>query len=135
MTEILKITARYDVPVLFHDGTPPNSTTFQIAAVARWVPQAKVVLGHTGLADYVYPAGQLLQQIPNLYSCFCCPKAGDLPYIVEMAGEDRVLFGSDFGVADWHILAERLDEVTQSGLPEHILQKVLHHNAARLLHL
>lgn len=137
MTELLRVAARYDVPVLFHDGTPPNSSTFQIAATARWVPEAKIVLGHSGLSDSVYAAGQLLRDLPNLYACFCCPKAGDLPYIVEMAGADRVLFGSDFGAggADGDLLAERLDEVLLSELPEEVLQKICYDNAARLLHL
>lgn len=133
MTQLLQCAAKYDVPVIFHDGTPPYASTFQIAAVARWVPEAKIVLGHAGLGDYVHAAGQLLRDLPNLYGCFCCPKSGELPYLVEMAGEEKILFGSDIGIADWHMLAERLDEVTCSELPESIQQKVLYDNAARLL--
>src|SRR5437868_4815398 len=49
MIAILERAAVADLPVIFHDGTPPYSTTFQIAAAARWVPAAKVVLGHAGL--------------------------------------------------------------------------------------
>jgi hypothetical protein len=135
MIEILRCAARHDVPVLFHDGTPPYATTFQIAALARWVPEAKIVLGHGGLGDYVYPAGQLLRDLPNLHVCFCGPKAGDLPYLIEMAGENKVLFGSDFGFSDWKILAEFLDNVLQAGLPTSVQQKILHANATRLLRL
>jgi predicted TIM-barrel fold metal-dependent hydrolase len=135
MIEILNCAARYDAPVLFHDGTPPYSTTFQIAALARWVPEAKIVLGHGGLADYVYAAGQLLKKLPNLYICCCGPKAGEVPYLVEQAGADKVLFGSDFGFSNWRLLAERLDDVRLSELPTDVLQKVFYDNAARLLHL
>ena len=135
MIEILKCAARWDVPILFHDGTPPYSTTFQIAAMARWVPEAKIVLGHGGLGDYVYAAGTLLRDLPNLYVCFCGPRAGDLPYLVEMAGADKVVWGSDFGFGDWKTLPERLDDVRESGLPEAVLAKILHGNAERLLHL
>lgn len=135
MIEILHCAARHQVPVIFHDGTPPYATTFQIAALARWVPEATIVLGHGGLADYVHAAGQLLRELPNLYVCVCGPKAGDLPYLVEMAGPDKVLFGSDFGFADWKILAEFLDNVLASGLPESTLKKILHRNAAGLLQL
>jgi predicted TIM-barrel fold metal-dependent hydrolase len=135
MIDCLKCAARHDAPVLFHDGTPPYSTTFQIAAMARWVPEAKIVLGHGGLSDYVYPAGQLLRELPNLYLCFCGPKAGDLPYLVEMAGEDKVMFGSDFGFANWKILAEFLDNVLESGVSKSALDRILFQNAARLLHL
>jgi predicted TIM-barrel fold metal-dependent hydrolase len=135
MTELLECAAHYDAPVIFHDGTPPYSTTFQIAALARWVPAAKIVLGHGGLSDYVHAAGQLLKKLPNLYVCCCGPKAGDVPYLVERAGAERVLFGSDFGVADWRLLTERLDDMRCSELPSAVLQKVLFENAARLLHL
>lgn len=133
MTQILQLAAEHDLPVLFHDGTPPYSTTFQIAAMARWVPEAKIVLGHAGLADYVYPAGQLLRALPNLYACVCGPKSGDLLYLIEAAGADRILFGSDFGVASWRVLEERLHEVLAAELPDGDLQKVLYENAARLL--
>jgi predicted TIM-barrel fold metal-dependent hydrolase len=79
----------------------------------------------------------MLRELPNLYACFCCPKAGDLPYLVEAAGADRVLFGSDFGAggAGGNLLAERLDEVLLSELPDSVLQQILFDNAARLLHL
>ncbi|HYF52056.1 MAG TPA: amidohydrolase family protein [Planctomycetota bacterium] len=133
MVKILKCAARYRTPVLFHDGTPPYSTTFQIAAMARWVPEATVVLGHGGLADYAYPAGQLLRDLPNLYVCACGPKAGDMPYLVEMAGEDRVIWGSDFGFSDPRIIAERLDDVLESGLPPRVQEKIFYDNAARVL--
>src|SRR5256885_200483 len=73
------------LPVLFHDGTPPYATTFQIAAAARWVPEATVVLGHAGLADYCLAAGQLVRDIPNLYACVCGPRAGDVRYLVDVA--------------------------------------------------
>jgi predicted TIM-barrel fold metal-dependent hydrolase len=135
MTEILRVAARHRVPVLLHDGTPPYSTTFQIADLARWVPDATIVLGHGGLGDYVHAAGQLLRELPNLHVCFCGPKAGDLPYLVEMAGADKVIFGSDFGFSSWRALEERLDDVRLAELPEPTLRKILHDNAARLLWL
>ena len=75
--EILTRAAQAKLPVLFHDGTPPYSTTFQLAATARWVPEATVVLGHAGLADYCEPAAQLVRDIPNLYACVCGPRTGD----------------------------------------------------------
>lgn len=131
--ESLKCAARHRVPVLFHDGTPPYATTYQIAQVARWVPEATIVLGHGGLADYVFPAGQLLRDLPNLHACVCGPRAGDLLYLLEMAGPDRVMFGSDFGFSSWKVLAERIDDVRNAGLDAATEEKVFWKNAARLL--
>lgn len=135
MAEILRCAARHDAPVVFHDGTPPYCTTFQIAAVARIVPEATIVLGHAGLADYVYPAGGLIRELPNLYACFCGPRPGDLEYLVEMGGAGKILFGSDFGVCEWLLLAERLDNVLQADLGQDAVDKILWKNAERLLHL
>ncbi|MBN1343744.1 MAG: amidohydrolase [Phycisphaerae bacterium] len=135
MVEILRCAAEHDVPVLFHDGTPPYSTTFQVAAVARMVPEAMVVLGHAGLADYVYPAGRLIRDVPNLYGCCCGPRPGDIEYLVETGGADKILFGSDFGVCEWFLLAERLDNVLEADLPGAVMEKVLFGNAERLLRL
>lgn len=135
MIEILRCCARHRVPVLFHDGTPPYATTYQIAALARAVPEATVVLGHGGLADYVYAAGQLMRELPNLYACICSPKPGDLVYLIECGGADRALFGSDFGFSDWRLIAERFDDVRQAGLDPEVEGKILGGNAIRLLHM
>lgn len=135
MVESLKCAARHRAPVLFHDGTPPYATTYQIAALARSVPEAQVVLGHAGLSDYVCEAGRLARETPNLYACFCGPKAGELPYLLQTFGPERVIFGSDFGFGDWKMLAESLDNVMEAGLDESARAPVLYKNAARLLHL
>jgi uncharacterized protein len=135
MVELLRCAARHGAPVLFHDGTPPYSTTFQVAAVARWVPEARVVLGHAGLSDYVVAAAQLVRDIPNLYACVCGPRAGWVQALVQTAGADKVLFGSDFGFTDWTILAEFLDNVREAELDASELQSVLYGNAKTLLHL
>ena len=133
MIELMKVAARYQCPVLFHDGTPPYSTTFQIAEVARWVPEATIVLGHAGLSDYTLAAAQLVRDTPNLYACVCGPRAGHVAYLVEIAGADKVLFGSDFGFADWTILAEFLDNVCEANIDEQLLARILYQNASRLL--
>lgn len=135
MLDILQCAADHEAPVFFHDGTPPYATTFQIAALARWAPQATIVLGHAGLADYVQPAAELARDLPNLYACPCGPKAGDIAHLVQTAGAHKVLFGSDFGFADWPLLAERLDDVLEAGLNEADLSKVMCGNASRLLRL
>jgi uncharacterized protein len=135
MVEILKRAAAAKLPVLFHDGTPPYATTYQIAACARWVPEATIVLGHSGLSDYVIAAAQLIRDIPNLYGCLCGPRTADVRHIVEVAGADKLVFGSDFGLSDWMIIEDRLDSVRLAGLSERVLTSILYENAQRLLGL
>jgi len=125
MIDILKRAAAAKLPILFHDGTPPYSTTFQIAAMARCVPEASIVLGHAGLADYTIPAGQLLRDIPNLFGCICGPRAGDVRYLIDTAGPQKLLFGSDFGLSDWMIIRDRLGAILHAGLSDRELQMIL----------
>lgn len=133
MVEILRLAAQHRRPVLLHDGTPPYSTTFQVANLARWVPEATIVLGHAGLADYADAAAQLIRDIPNLYACYCGPRPGELLHLVRTGGADKVLFGSDFGLLGWELLAERIDNVLEAGLDATDMEKVFYGNAARLL--
>jgi len=135
MMDILHVSANHGVPVLYHDGTPPYSTTYQIADMARWSPETTIVLGHAGSADYTNPAAQLIRDIPNLHGCFCGSRPGDLVHLVELGGADKIMFGSDFGAAGWRLLPERIDNVLEAGLTEDELDLILYANAAKLLRL
>ena len=135
MMDILHVAAKHEVPILLHDGTPPYSTTYQVADLARWSPETIVVLGHAGSADYVSPAAQLIREIPNLYGCFCGPRPGDLEHLVAMGGAEKIIFGSDFGAAGWRLLPERIDNVTAAKLTPVELDLILYGNSARLLKL
>ena len=135
MVELLRVAAQHDVPVLFHDGTPPYSTTYQIAELARWAPDSVIVLGHAGSADYADAAAQLIRDLPNLYGNFCGSRPGELLRLVELGGAEKIIFGSDFGAAGWKLLPERIDNVLEAGLSDTELDLVLYTNAARLLHL
>jgi uncharacterized protein len=133
VTEILRVAGRFEVPILLHDGTPPYSTTYQVADLARWAPETTIVLGHAGSADYVSPAAQLIRDLPNLYGCFCGPRPGDLEHLVELAGAEKIIFGSDFGAAGWRLLPERIDNVLAAELSPQQQDQILYANAARLL--
>jgi uncharacterized protein len=133
MIVLLQRAGAAKLPVLFHDGTPPYATTYQIADAARWVPEATIVLGHAGLSDYITAAAQLVRDTPNLYGCLCGPRTADVRHLVEVAGPDKLVFGSDFGLSDWMIIEDRLDSVRLAGLSGEVLEKILFRNAATLL--
>ena len=135
MINLLNCAVDHEVPVIFHDGTPPYATTFQIANLARWVPEAKIVLGHSGLSDYVFAVGQLARDLPNLYLCLTGPKSGEINYLVEKAGIDKVVFGSDLGFSDWRMLPECIDFVLESGVDQLLMTKIFYNNAFNLLNL
>jgi predicted TIM-barrel fold metal-dependent hydrolase len=93
------------------------------------------VLGHAGLADYTIPAAQLVRDIPNLYACLCGPRTADVRYLIDAAGPDKLLFGSDFGLSDALIIEDRLDAILRAGLSDELTRLILHDNAAKLLGL
>ena len=106
-----------------------------MADVARWVPEATIILGHAGLSDYTDAAAQLIRDLPNLYACYCGPRPGELLHLVIVGGAEKVIFGSDFGILGWELLAERIDNAREAGLSGADLEKVMSGNAARLLRL
>lgn len=133
LIDILSLAADNRLPTLFHDGTPPYSTTYQIAEVARWVPRANIVLGHAGLADYTHVAAEMCRDLPNLYACVCGPKPADIAHIVKTAGANKVCFGSDFGLSDWTILRERIDAVLAAELSDDDLHQIFSGTSEYLL--
>lgn len=88
---------RLGIPVVFHDGTPPNSSPLQIAYFAERHPTVPVVLGHGGLHDLWHEAMAAVKRVPNLWLI----PSGTPPYglrrMVDTIGTDRLIFGSDAG--------------------------------------
>ncbi len=134
MVAILALPPEFDVPVLFHDGTPPYSTTYQIADVARWVPegQGRPRPRRFGGLHRIRPrSSSATSRTSTAASAARAP--GDLVHLVETAGADKILFGSDFGAGGgWELLPERVDNVTEAGLNSVDLAKILHANSERL---
>lgn len=102
MDEIAAIAAEFDVPMLFHDGTPPFSLPSQIALLALRHPQTKIILGHGGLFEHYQEAARAVASTDNLWVCLCGPHLEGLRHLVEHCPQDRLLWGSDagFGLKD-----------------------------------
>ncbi|GAA3466919.1 amidohydrolase family protein [Nonomuraea roseola] len=96
---------RYDpvwelgLPVLAHGQTDsPWSDPAQFAVVAARHPGVPLLMGHTGLWPYGFTrAARLAADHPNLYLETCGSKMTGrwIARLAELAGADRVLFGSD----------------------------------------
>lgn len=124
--------------LLSHDGTPPYAMATQLAALARRHPGLTVVLGHGGLLDFWREAVVAAIETPNVYVCVASvnPFAGRM--VVERAPRDKVLFGTDAGLAadgvqnyalarvreleGWGISAEDIERITVTN-PRRLLQQ------------
>ena len=127
------------LPIISHtDGDDPivGVNRCEPLMFARWAqkyPQAKIVLGHAGN----FPSGRrscvlAAQKCPNIYIEICSSwrQFGSIEELVEGAGEDRVLFGSDMALMDPRI---HMGRVLTARISEEGQQKILGGNAARLL--
>jgi uncharacterized protein len=93
---VLESAARLDWPVIFHDGTPPYCTPLQIAYLAGRVPEATVILGHSGLSDFPLEALAAAKRNPNIYLCMCgVPLIWMRRFLAEL-GPHRLIYGSDY---------------------------------------
>jgi predicted TIM-barrel fold metal-dependent hydrolase len=62
-----------------------------------------------------------------------CQTNDDLPYVIQYAGEDNLVIGSDYGHADTSTELEALRKLQGSGvLPAHAVGKILHDNPRAL---
>jgi len=133
---ICNFAAELDVPVLFHDGTPPFSAPLQLATLARRHPQTSIVLGHGGLHDLWREARAAVQSTPNLFICLCAIPSYAMRALIAKCPLERVLFGTDGGLLpdpEQHYVALRLRQAGLLGLTERQRRAIFNDNPRRLL--
>lgn len=131
---ILQEAGRLDMPVLFHDGTPPYSTPLQIAAAAEQVPGTTVILGHGGLDDLHRDAILACLRHDNVHICLCSVSSGNAREIIGECPAERMLFGSDGGFGGC-LVRNAITKIRATGAPAEVQECILSTNAQRLLPL
>lgn len=107
-----------------------ESTSSDLALLARRHPKAQFICGHTG-GDW--PLGiRAVQSIPNIVveTSGSDPTTGFVEMAVRELGADRVLFGSDAGGRSF---ASQLAKVKGANIPAADQTRILHENAKRIL--
>jgi uncharacterized protein len=133
---ICDVAAELGVPVLFHDGTPPFSAPLQLAELARRHPRTTVVLGHGGLHDLWREALAAVQSTPNVHICLCATPPYAMRALIAGCPLERVLFGTDGGLApepNQRYVALRLRQFDLLELNDQQRRAILHDNPQRLL--
>lgn len=133
MDELGRALERLRIPVVFHDGTPPNSSPLQIAYFAERHPEVPVVLGHGGLHDLWQEAMAAVQRVPNLWLI----PSGTPPYglqrMLDTIGTERLVFGSDAGYGGMHWQPFQLRKLRELALSPDEESAVLGGNALKLV--
>jgi predicted TIM-barrel fold metal-dependent hydrolase len=124
---------RLTLPVLFHDGTPPFTSSLQIGWLAERYPRCKMILGHGGLKDLAVTAAQTVRRHDNVYMQTCATTLLSLARALELVGSDKILYGSDGGFADMQWVDYNIRKIKKWNLPADVEAKILGGNATRLL--
>lgn len=122
--------------LLSHDGTPPYAMATQLAALARRHPGLPVVLGHGGLLDFWREAIVAAEETENVYVCVASvnPFAGRM--VTERAPAEKVLFGTDAGLAAHgaqNYALARVQELAGWGISANDIERITVTNPRRLL--
>lgn len=120
------------MPVLIHCGHPIFTLPWSIEELCVAHPDAKVILGHMGHGNIVYINGAIDVAVrnPNVYlETSGMPMHTKIATAVGRVGPERVLYGSD---APFHEIGVEVRKVRVSGLPDDLVDRVLHRNARKL---
>jgi predicted TIM-barrel fold metal-dependent hydrolase len=121
--------------ILFHSGVEWQNHTRYLAKIAPDYPQAIFVAGHSGnVAEERADAIAGAQAHPNIYleTCSTFRTPGVIEQLVNEAGADRVLYGSDIPVMDPRA---QIGKIIAAEISDEAKRQVLGGNASRLLGL
>ena len=132
--------AQFKLPVIgaFHDllmqGTPERFPELRWAFIevsSQWIPYAVTDLAiRFGKRGRNFPGRDLLKE-NRIY--VACQTQDDLPYVLEYAGEDNIVIGTDYGHDDTASEIEALRRLREGGRVEGpAFDKILDDNPRRL---
>lgn len=144
LAPIMELCRQGNMPVLIHTNEPighryPGKTPNTLAEIYRMIqafPDNRIVLAHWGGGIFFF---QLLKKevkacLKNVfYDTAASPYLYD-PEVyqaaVQLAGKDKILFGSDYPLIK---PSRYIKELSETGLSENIINGICGENAARLL--
>ena len=136
MDPIAEAAIELEMPLIFHDGTPPYSTPLQIGELARRFPELTVMLGHSGLRDLWLAALAAAHRYPNILLCLCGPAPYGIERIVSELPPERILFGSDAGfMASPGMREYRIGQIRRLPVSDEAKAMILGDNAVRIFGL
>ncbi len=124
-----------ELAVLFHTDTGPQSLPKYVGEIAPRYPRANFVIGHAG---NIPPAREqaiaAAQANPNVYleTCSTFRTPGVIEQLVNEAGADRVIFGSDLPLMDPR---PQLGKILTANISDAAKRLLIGDNARRLLRL
>ena len=133
--DLCRLCGEFDVPMIFHDGTPCYSMPSQVGGLALRFPGSKFVLGHAGLLELWRSALSFSKRCPNLYITLSGPHLAGIQALIDGVDGDRIMWGTDFGFGWSDSIAYRKGLLDVAEMPDNLREKVMGGNAEKLFKL
>jgi len=132
---VMERAEHYEIPVLFHSGTPAYTTPALIADLAKRYPKVPVIIAHMGKTTLFYDCLTVMREVDNVYCDFSGnPLVGVLEWGIKTLGARKFLYGSDeFGAGPGQ--GYGIEQIAHMDIPDDDKRLILSGNAARLLKL
>jgi predicted TIM-barrel fold metal-dependent hydrolase len=134
----MELATSYHMPVLFHCGFTPLSPRWQkrfsvmedYEKIVSWYTKTPIILGHTGIDEWE-KAVQIAKKYDHVYLELSGQPPQVIKKIIQVLGDDRLLFGSDWPYYPAALPLAKVLLATE-GL-EKTREKLLYGNAHKLL--
>jgi predicted TIM-barrel fold metal-dependent hydrolase len=127
---LIKVTEEYQVPVYFHTGTMVTSEPFQLAELAGDFPKVNFIMGHSGNTDFWTDTSYAAKAYDNIYLETSHNLSGAILGLIQAAGEDRVIFGSNMPRSHQ---SHEIKKILELNLPKKVQEKIFYNNINRLI--
>jgi predicted TIM-barrel fold metal-dependent hydrolase len=126
----LALADEHHLPVLLHTWGEPEMFA-QVRQFASKYPRANFLLGHSGMAN-PQEYCKIAREVPNVYleTCSSLFPMGRLEMLIEGAGADKIVWGSD---AYFINQAHQVGKVLGARCDDAIKRQILSTNARRIL--
>jgi len=116
------------IPIYSHVVFDPGANTLKFGSFARRHPGTNFILGHMGFGSCDNNAFKLASELPNFYLETSLANFMSLSEAIRIAGDDKLLFGSEFPMSYAKIQLFQIRE-----LPERSQRKILSENVRRIV--
>jgi predicted TIM-barrel fold metal-dependent hydrolase len=131
--KVVEEAVRLNIPIIFHNGSPPYACPTQVGNLAQKFPEARLILGEAGLKDLWQDAVAVGMKYPNI---FLCPAASPFSAAVEMTKKvpiEKLVFGTDLGFSQKEEVLLEIEKVRRLPLSEKNREKIFSKNIAALV--
>lgn len=127
---VIELSAGRRKPIYFHTGTPVSSPPFQLSELCLRYPDGVFIMGHAAYSDYWNDVVPAMKSVPNMFVETSTHLPVVIRLLVEQAGSERVLYGSNYPMNDMGLEIEKIMRYIKA--PDD-LERIFAANLERLL--